>query len=128
MKLRPQVQFRFRDVPNYEAVKEAVGKSGLSLNEWLLGLVERELGKNARVVVDETPEEQERTRRKAKKAARHRQLKEDAQAAVEAEGVPAKFMERVNTPSEGHHANCGCLRCKIKRGEVKGEKGGDTST
>lgn len=46
MKLRPQVQLRFRDEGQYERLKGLARESGLSLNEWLLRKVEGLAGEN----------------------------------------------------------------------------------
>jgi hypothetical protein len=40
MKLRPQVQLRFRDERQWESCKSAVSESGVSLNEWVLLKIE----------------------------------------------------------------------------------------
>jgi hypothetical protein len=80
-------------------------------------MMPRETFASRHLHVEQTAEESEKDRRKAKKAERHRQLKADAQGALEAEGIPAKFIERLNTPSSGHHVNCQCMCCQIKRGK-----------
>ncbi len=57
MKIRPQIQFRFLDGGQHEAVKEAAKKSNQSVNGWILHAVEVKLGKNGvvRVPVVEVP-------------------------------------------------------------------------
>ena len=40
MKLRPQVQLRFRDEAQYEQMKKNAAAAKLSLNEWLLRKLE----------------------------------------------------------------------------------------
>jgi hypothetical protein len=69
------------------------------------------LAVGARIEPEQTPDEAERTRRKAKKAARHRQLKEDARAALPAE-VPEAFRRKMATRPLDHHPNCPCFRCR----------------
>lgn len=57
MKIRPQIQFRFRDQGGHEAVKAAALRNRQSVNEWILAAVEMRLGKNGvvRVPVVEVP-------------------------------------------------------------------------
>ena len=44
MKFRPQVQLRFRDEEQFEAVKKAAEGLELSVNEWVVRQVEQGLG------------------------------------------------------------------------------------
>jgi hypothetical protein len=44
MKLRPQVQLRFRDEGQWELCRLAAEKSGVSLNEWILCRLEESYG------------------------------------------------------------------------------------
>lgn len=61
-----------------------------------------------------TADETERDRRKAKKAARHRELKQDTAAAV-AVNPPeplAALAAKMQTPATDHHPCCRCYRCR----------------
>lgn len=44
MKFRPQMQLRFRDEAQYNSVKAKAEKEGVSVNEWVVCLVEDALG------------------------------------------------------------------------------------
>lgn len=81
--------------------------------------MEEPTGRHVEVVTgdDLTADQQERERRKIVKAERHAELKADAQAAVEVEGVPAEFIKRINEPAVGHHPRCSCFRCKPPKTE-----------
>lgn len=64
---------------------------------------------------ERTPEEMERTKRKKKKEARHRELKEDSRAALEADTpapAKAKLAAKMKTPASDHHPACRCYRCR----------------
>lgn len=43
MKFRPQMQLRFRDEKQYEAVKKQAAKEKLSVNEWVIRQFEKKL-------------------------------------------------------------------------------------
>lgn len=43
MKFRPQMQLRFRDEKQYEAVKKVAAKEKLSANEWIVQQIETKL-------------------------------------------------------------------------------------
>ena len=53
MKLRPQVQLRFRDAEQFMDVKTLAGEEKLSVNEWILHQIEQvPLLKGARIVAE----------------------------------------------------------------------------
>jgi hypothetical protein len=45
MKLRPQVQLRFRDVAQFEVLRKSAQSEGLSFNEWILRVLEAKDGR-----------------------------------------------------------------------------------
>ena len=44
MNLRPQVQLRFRNIPQFLRIKELASSAGLSVNEWILRQIENGKG------------------------------------------------------------------------------------
>ena len=48
MKFRPQIQLRFRDAKQYEGVKTLAEEANISLNEYILRAVEKEIDGQAR--------------------------------------------------------------------------------
>jgi hypothetical protein len=121
------MDLNIRNVPEevLRGVRVKAAEGGMTIREYVLRALAESTG-DRRLVVREEPyiaeevtrEEGEKDRRKRAKQERHEQLKADAQAAVEAEGIPPAFIEKVNTPAVGHHRNCSCFRCRPpKRGK-----------
>lgn len=67
--------------------------------------------------VEVTPVEEEKQRRKEKKARRHAELKADCVGALPSL-IPERMREKMNQPPLDHHPRCTCLRCRAHAGHA----------